>query len=797
MFSSSPTISNETISHTEDEHLFGWDPMPGIVSVWANREGRAVIWRREDERVTCTTERFRPWVFATTLADLAQLGSALLPSIAPGGNDAIFSYRELDGPAGSYRYLLSARDGRALERELVRGASRRLNRKIDSLNELQDEYYRVGPIEQYLMLNGRVYFRGMTYDDLHRLQFDLETTALDPHRGRIFMVAIRDSRGLATTLDAPMPEDEARLVSDLCALIRERDPDVIENHNLFGFDLSFLEQRAAVLGVPLALGRQGGPMMLERREETLAIGPQARRRTRYSVAGRELIDTLDAVRRHDFVVRDMPSYSLKDVARYFGIATPDRVYIEGTAIFDTYRRDPELVRRYALDDVAEVDGLSQRLLGAPFALAGMAPRRYERLASAGPAMGVLEPILVRAYLRAGAALPHQAAGQDSEQGLHEGGAAYLFAEGVAEHVVKADVASLYPSLMRTFQIGPACDRLGVLLSILSRLTDLRLAHKAAARMATPGSVEANLHDATQAAMKILINAAYGYMGAGSMALFADNHAAGEVTRRGREVLSQVLDALRKRGMALIEADTDGVYFAVPSGWTDEQERTLAAEIGAELPEGIRLEYEGRYRAMFSHEVKNYALLTYSGQLVVHGVALRSSRAEPFGERFLRRALLCTMTNDVPGLRKVYLETVAALRSRALPASDLGARVRLSKTPEGYMASRKAHPEAQYEALLAAGRTNWYPGERVRFYRSRGGGYVWLPEEAEEDNPGGGEPADQRDYEVGHYLQVLVTSYAARLRKAFAPEDFAQLFRVDGQSGLFDRPVELIQPIWIR
>ena len=797
MFSSSPTISNETISHTEDEHLFGWDPMPGIVSVWANREGRAVIWRREDERVTCTTERFRPWVFATTLADLAQLGSALLPSIAPGGNDAIFSYRELDGPAGSYRYLLSARDGRALERELVRSASRRLNRKIDSLNELQDEYYRVGPIEQYLMLNGRVYFRGMTYDDLHRLQFDLETTALDPHRGRIFMVAIRDSRGLATTLDAPTPEDEAHLVSDLCALIRERDPDVIENHNLFGFDLSFLEQRAAVLGVPLALGRQGGPMMLERREETLAIGPQARRRTRYSVAGRELIDTLDAVRRHDFVVRDMPSYSLKDVARYFGIATPDRVYIEGTAIFDTYRRDPELVRRYALDDVAEVDGLSQRLLGAPFALAGMAPRRYERLASAGPAMGVLEPILVRAYLRAGAALPHQAAGQDSEQGLHEGGAAYLFAEGVAEHVVKADVASLYPSLMRTFQIGPACDRLGVLLSILSRLTDLRLAHKAAARMATPGSVEANLHDATQAAMKILINAAYGYMGAGSMALFADNHAAGEVTRRGREVLSQVLDALRKRGMALIEADTDGVYFAVPSGWTEEQERTLVAEIGAELPEGIRLEYEGRYRAMFSHEVKNYALLTYSGQLVVHGVALRSSRAEPFGERFLRRALLCTMTNDVPGLRKVYLETVAALRSRALPASDLGARVRLSKTPEGYMASRKAHPEAQYEALLAAGRTNWYPGERVRFYRSRGGGYVWLPEEAEEDNPGGGEPADQRDYEVGHYLQVLVTSYAARLRKAFAPEDFAQLFRVDGQSGLFDRPVELIQPIWIR
>lgn len=493
----------------------------------------------------------------------------------------------------------------------------------------------------------------------------------------------------------------------------------------------------------------------------------------------------------------MPSYSLKDVARYFGIASSDRVYLEGAAIFDTYRRDPELVRRYALDDVAEVDGLSRRLLGAPFALASMAPRRYERLASAGPAMGVLEPILVRAYLRAGAALPCQAAHQDGEQGLHEGGAAYLLAEGVAEQVVKADVASLYPSLMRTFQIGPACDRLGVLLSILGRLTDLRLAHKAAARMAIPGSVEANSHDATQAAMKILINAAYGYMGAGVMALFADSRAAGEVTRRGREILTQVLDALRQRGMALIEADTDGVYFAVPAGWTEEQERALVAEIGAELPEGIRLEYEGRYRAMFSHEVKNYALLTYSGRLVVHGVALRSSRAEPFGERFLRQALLCTMSNDVPGLRQAYLETVAALRSRSLSASDLGARVRLSKTPEAYQASRSTHPEAQYEALLAAGRTQWHPGERVRFYRARSGAYVWLPEEAEEGPAQAEVVADQRDYDVEHYLQVLVTSYAARLRKAFTPDDFEQLFRLDGQPGLFDRPVEDIQPRWIR
>jgi DNA polymerase, archaea type len=229
------------------ENLFGWDPTPAIVSVWANREGLAIIWRREGEHITSTRERFRPWLFASSLDDLDHLGSRLVPAFESSAEPATFTYRELDGPSESYRYLISANNGRTLERALVDGASRRLGRQINSINELQDEYYRVGPIEQFLMQSGKVYFRGLTYSDLHRLQFDLETTALDPRRGRIFMVAIRDSRGLATTIDATATGDEAGLISNLCSLIRERDPDVIENHNLFGFDLPFLEQRAAAL----------------------------------------------------------------------------------------------------------------------------------------------------------------------------------------------------------------------------------------------------------------------------------------------------------------------------------------------------------------------------------------------------------------------------------------------------------------------------------------------------------------------------------------------------------------------
>jgi hypothetical protein len=62
---------------------------------------------------------------------------------------------------------------------------------------------------------------------------------------------------------------------------------------------------------------------------------------------------------------------------------------------------------------------------------------------------------------------------------------------------------------------------------------------------------------------------------------------------------------------------------------------MVTEVAALLPPLVRLEFEGRYAAMLSHEAKNYALLGYDGRLSLKGVAFRSSRAEPFGEAFLR------------------------------------------------------------------------------------------------------------------------------------------------------------------
>jgi len=789
------------MTQIEDDWLWGWDRTPGIVSVYAEADGRALVWRRDPVSGVLHREEemFRPWVLLASLVDLQHLGARLRPegnAPSPGG----VSYRELEG-TGGLRYLVRAEDGRALSRAVLQGARSRLGRPVSHLRELGAEsVLALPPEEQYLVATGRTYFKSLSFAAVRRLQFDLETTGLDPESSRIFLVALRDPDGKEETLEVAGEGDnaEAELLMQLCERIRELDPDVIENHNLHGFDLPFLVQRARRLGVTLLLARNGEPGLQRRpasRGAALAQGAEqqradAMRRSRYTMPGRELIDSLDAVRRHDFSARDLPGHGLKAVARHLGLASEDREYVPGARVHQVFLDDPERVRRYAKDDVREAAGVARLLGGAAFALAQMVPRRYERLADAGAATGVLDPLLVRAYLRSNAALPAHQPGDGTE---HQGAALHLFACGVARRIVKADVASLYPSLMRQYRIGPKRDRLGALLALVDRLVEQRLTAKARARTAAPGSDERFTQEAISAAMKLVVNSAYGYLGAVGLTRFADVHAANEVTRRGREALGLLCRELAQRGVQLLEADTDGVYFAVPDDLTEADERRIVAEVAALLPPLVKLEFEGRYAAMLSHEPKNYALKPYSGPLVLRGVAFRSSRAEPFGEAFLRRAIDCLLNGDLLGVRAAYVDTAAAIRNRALSTFAMSARVRLSKTPNQYVATRNQRRELTYEALLENGRDDWTPGERVRVYRATRGraGLLSTP-----DADDGGPEVDgaPRDYDIDYYLRLLRETFAARLARGLHPDDFAAICAAPEQPSLFERSLAEARPV---
>jgi hypothetical protein len=228
------TIENEssqecaTSLRTADEWLWGWDPTPGIVSVWAEGDGRAVVWRRlaGTGDLSREEERFRPWLVLDRLDDLQHLGGRLGRE---GTGGALVTYRELEGP-GTLRYFVSGDDGKTLAAAVLEGATRRLGRRVGHLRDLgKDAILALPPEEQHLVATGRTYFRDLSFDQLHRMQFDLETTGLDPEHDRIFMVAVRDQSGATELLEVRSEGDagEADLIRRLVAKVKAADPDVI------------------------------------------------------------------------------------------------------------------------------------------------------------------------------------------------------------------------------------------------------------------------------------------------------------------------------------------------------------------------------------------------------------------------------------------------------------------------------------------------------------------------------------------------------------------------------------------
>ncbi len=99
---------------------------------------------------------------------------------------------------------------------------------------------------------------------------------------------------------------------------------------------------------------------------------------------------------------------------------------------------------------------------------------------------------------------------------------------------------------------------------------------------------------------------------------------------------------------------------------------------------------------------------------------------------------------------------------------------------------------------------------MRYYKAKGGRYVWLPYEPDEiDDAQAGDSGvapplgaarrvseGRRDYDIKHYIHLLDSSYLSRLRKPFREEDFERLFQGNVQGLLLERWLTTIHPRWI-
>jgi DNA polymerase elongation subunit (family B) len=686
--------------------LFGRANTPGQVAFEAGEEA-VRIWSR-DGVPRVTEEPFRPFLL---LADPNVLtGFKGDATIVPLDGDA--AYRWLaEFPAWSH--CLRARDH-----------SQRVSGRPAGVPDAP-YHFLSDPVHQFLLRTGRTSFLGMAFEDVRRMAVDIEVTTAPgfefPNAAResdrIIAIAIADSAGFTTVLSgAEMSESE--LLAECGRLIRERDPDVLEGHNIFRFDLEYIEARARRHKVPLAWGRDGSG--LTGRPSRMQVADRTIAYRRYAVAGRHIVDTWILVQLYDVAARDLESYGLKDVARHFGIAAPKRTYLPPEDIPRIFREEPERLMAYARDDVIETLALSGLLSPPYFVQAQALPLSYESVVLRGNATKI-DGLLMREYLHQRRAVPAPSAGR-----AVAGGYTTVLLTGVARPVLHADVTSLYPSLMLTQKIAPASDSLGVFPKLLGDLREFRLAAKRLAREA-PDEADRTLLGALQQTFKILINSFYGYL-AFSQGHWNDYDAANRVTGEGRALVISLVERLGELGASVIEVDTDGLYFVPPEG---KDEDSLIAGLESVLPPGIQLELDGRYEAMLSYKMKNYVLLDHRGKLLIKGSGLRSRGIELFQRLWLEemfRLLLTGRREEIPALVKRWQEDFEAHR---VPVKQFMKTETLQESPAGYqdkLRDRKRNVSAAYELALRSERP-YQAGDQVSYYVAGQGKRVKVNEAA--------------------------------------------------------------------
>ncbi|MGA2778713.1 MAG: DNA polymerase II [Steroidobacteraceae bacterium] len=442
------------------------------------------------------------------------------------------------------------------------------------------------------------------------LSFDIEThgkaerlLAISLYAPGVDEVLIVDGSGRAMPQKAICCVDEYAALDAFCESVRRLDPDVLTGWNIVDFDLSVLQRIALRVRHPLTLGRDPGAMRIRKADGYFGSG-QA------SIPGRLVLDGIDLLR--SAFIR-MDDYSLDAVAREVlgeGKAVSGNVRDRIAEITHNYRHDLEAFALYARTDarlafqiVEKLDVI--RLAFARSRLAGMTPDRVAASIASFDFLYLSE--LEKRKLVAPTV-------RSDDFGAHvaqTGGHVLEPVAGLHRSVWVFDFKSLYPSIIRTFNIDPLSivndpspgDDLirtpagafrrepAILPGILDELFPRREAAK-------------KINDTVAShAIKILMNSFYGVLGTPACR-FYNPALANSITGMGREILLWSKRWFEARGFAVLYGDTDSLFVSSGSADPDqtrERGRELAIALNGELAAYIADRWRVRSRLELKFE----------------------------------------------------------------------------------------------------------------------------------------------------------------------------------------------------
>jgi DNA polymerase II len=364
-------------------------------------------------------------------------------------------------------------------------------------------------------------------------------------------------------------ECERDVLQALVAWLHENDPDLIIGWNVIGFDLSVLERRFAEHRLPFTLGRT-------KRAARILPASGASSLPVAIVPGRVVLDGIECLRAAFFNFED---FRLEAVAQELlgrgKLIEQDHSENRLDEILRLYREDPLALARYNLEDCRLVTDIfaHTKLVQMSISRAQLTGLAFGRLGGSAASLDNL--YLPRLHRRGRVALD---VGDSNADAVSPGGYVLDSVPGLYDNVLLLDFKSLYPSLIRTFQVDP----LGLWAPGVDPIEGFL-----GARFAREGAILPALiaqlwsaRDAAKAArigplshaIKIIMNAFYGVLGSSGCRFF-DPRLTSSITRRGHEVLKRSRDYLEAKGLKVIYGDTDSLFVWLGAHDAAHPERT--------------------------------------------------------------------------------------------------------------------------------------------------------------------------------------------------------------------------------
>ena len=391
-----------------------------------------------------------------------------------------------------------------------------------------DLYKSYCPIEANFISRGFTFFKGMQIKNVSVLSFDIETSGIVKNdKSDVYLISntYRCGDVVETKLFDfhDYPTRKAMLI-DWCKWVREKDPSLMIGHNVYMYDLPYLQHVAALNDCTLDLGRDGSSLKISNWPSKFRKdGNEKIEYFKSKIFGREIIDTFFLSFKYD-IGRKYISNGLKQIIKQEGLEKEGRTFVDAGRIRD-YTEDKEMwpkICQYAIEDSSDSLKLFDLMAPSFFYFAQMVPKKFEDIIN-GASGSQLNSMLVRAYMQDNQSIPK------GDPKKRFPGAISHSVPGIYRNVWKVDVASEYPSVIRQFKLfNERKDPEGYYLYMTEELTKERLKNKEL------GKTNKYYYDLEQSG-KIGINSLYGLCGAPGLN-FNDMAMAEFITEKGRDII---------------------------------------------------------------------------------------------------------------------------------------------------------------------------------------------------------------------------------------------------------------------